>query len=129
MNKPPIIATAIGIAFVTLLVAGLLRALDAVPFVGLSGAMADRGPIGSIAELLFTDYLFPFELTSALLITAATMLTVGFLNGNDERELAANQWAGHPVTMTVALLLFLAAAVLAYLADRPRLAEYKFKPS
>jgi len=34
--------------------------------------MADRGPIGSIAELLFTDYLFPFELTSALLITAAT---------------------------------------------------------
>ena len=34
--------------------------------------MAARGPIGSIAELLFTDYLFPFELTSALLITAAT---------------------------------------------------------
>ena len=67
-----IIASVIGIAFVTLVVAGLLRALDAVPFVGLSGAMADRGPIGSIAALLFTDYLFPFELTSALLITAAT---------------------------------------------------------
>ena len=56
----------------TLLVAGLLRALKAVPSVGLTDAMAARGPIGSIAELLFTDYLFPFELTSALLITAAT---------------------------------------------------------
>jgi len=67
-----IAATVIGISFVALLVAGLLRALEAVPFVGLSGAMADRGPVGSIAALLFTDYLFPFELTSALLITAAT---------------------------------------------------------
>ena len=33
--------------------------------------MAERGPIGSLAAALFTDYLFPFELTSALLITAA----------------------------------------------------------
>ncbi len=72
LRKQRIIATVIGIAFVTLLVTGLLRALDAVPFVGLTNAMAARGPIGSIAELLFTDYLFPFELTSALLITAAT---------------------------------------------------------
>jgi NADH-quinone oxidoreductase subunit J len=72
LKKQRIIATVLGIGFVTLLVTGLLRALEAVPFVGLDGAMADRGPIGSIAELLFTDYLFPFELTSALLITAAT---------------------------------------------------------
>jgi NADH-quinone oxidoreductase subunit J len=72
LKKQRVIATVIGIAFVTLLVTGLLRALDAVPFVGLTDAMAARGPIGSIAELLFTDYLFPFELTSALLITAAT---------------------------------------------------------
>ena len=72
LKKQRIIATVIGIAFVTLLVTGLLRALQAVPFVGLTDAMAARGPIGSIAELLFTDYLFPFELTSALLITAAT---------------------------------------------------------
>lgn len=72
LKKQRIIATVLGIGFVTLLVTGLLRALEAVPAVGLTEAMANRGPIGSIAELLFTDYLFPFELTSALLITAAT---------------------------------------------------------
>jgi len=72
LKRQRLIATVIGIAFVTLLVTGLLRALQAVPFVGLTDAMAARGPIGSIAALLFTDYLFPFELTSALLITAAT---------------------------------------------------------
>jgi len=71
LKKQRIIATVIGIAFVTLLVTGLLRALQAVPFVGLTDAMAARGAIGSIAELLFTDYLFPFEVTGALLITAA----------------------------------------------------------
>jgi NADH-quinone oxidoreductase subunit J len=72
LRKQRIVASVLGIGFVMLLVAGLLRALQAVPFVGLTDAMAQRGPIGSIAELLFTDYLFPFELTSALLITAAT---------------------------------------------------------
>jgi hypothetical protein len=68
-------------------------------------------------------------LWGSLLIIAATMITVGFLNWNDEQELAANQWAGHPVTLTVVLLLLLAAAVLADFAYRPRLAEYRFKPS
>ena len=53
-------------------VAGLLRALGEVPATGLAGALADRGAVGSIAAAIFTDYLFPFELTSALLITAAT---------------------------------------------------------
>ncbi len=72
LRKQRIIATVLGIGFVVLLVAGLLRALKAVPAVGLTDAYADRGPLGAIAELLFTDYLFPFELTSALLITAAT---------------------------------------------------------
>jgi NADH-quinone oxidoreductase subunit J len=66
------IATVVGIAFVTLVVTGLLRALDVTPTVGLAGAQLDRGAVGSIAAVLFTDYLFPFELTSALLIVAAT---------------------------------------------------------
>ncbi|HYN71606.1 MAG TPA: NADH-quinone oxidoreductase subunit J [Nakamurella sp.] len=66
------IATVVGIAFVTLVVTGLLRALDVTPTVGLAGAQVDRGAVGSIAAVLFTDYLFPFELTSALLIVAAT---------------------------------------------------------
>jgi len=64
-------AAAVGIGFVALLVAGLVRALRDTPSVGLGPAMAERGPIGSLAASLFTDYLFPFELTSALLITAA----------------------------------------------------------
>jgi hypothetical protein len=68
-------------------------------------------------------------LWGSLLITAATMITVGFLNWNDEQELAANQWAGHPATLTIALLVLLVAALLAYLAYRPRLTEYQFKPS
>jgi hypothetical protein len=76
-------------------------------------------------------------LWGSLLITAATMIVVGLLNWNDKRQLAANQraghpvtqWAGHPVTLTGALLLLLVAAVLAYLAYRPRLAEYQFKPA
>jgi NADH-quinone oxidoreductase subunit J len=64
-------AALIGLGFVGLLVAGLVRALRNTPSVGLGPVMADRGPIGSLAAALFTDYLFPFELTSALLITAA----------------------------------------------------------
>ena len=72
LKRQRIIASVVGIAFVALLVTGLLRALKAAGSVGLTDAMAARGPVGSIAELLFTDYLFPFELTSALLITAAT---------------------------------------------------------
>jgi hypothetical protein len=68
-------------------------------------------------------------LWGSLLITAATMITVGFLNWSDEQELAASRWAGHPVTLALALLLLLAAAVLAHRAYRPRLAEYRFKPS
>ncbi len=67
-----VVATVVGIAFVVLLVTGLLRALGTVQTVGLADALAQRGAIGSIAAMIFTDYLFPFELTSALLITAAT---------------------------------------------------------
>ncbi len=65
------IAGLVGLGVVGLLVAVLLRALGTFPDVGLSGALADRGAIGSLAQVIFTDYLFPFELTSALLITAA----------------------------------------------------------
>jgi len=64
-------ALLLGIGLVGLVVTGLLRALNATSSVGLADALAARGPIGSIAAALFTDYLFPFELTSALLITAA----------------------------------------------------------
>lgn len=67
-------------------------------------------------------------LWGSLLITAATMVTAGFFNSADARSLSADPWAGHPATMAIALPLLLAAAVLAQLAYRPRLAEYRFQP-
>lgn len=66
-----IIAICIGLGFSALLVTGLVRALDGISAVGLDAALAERGAVGAVAELIFTDYLFSFELTSALLITAA----------------------------------------------------------
>ena len=77
LRRQRVIGICVGIGLVGLLVTGLLQALDGssgtsgTTAVGLDAALADRGPVGSIAELIFTDFLFPFELTSALLITAA----------------------------------------------------------
>ena len=64
-------AILVGIGVVGLLVTGLLRAFQVNVSVGLEPVMAARGQIGTIAAAIFTDWLFPFELTSALLITAA----------------------------------------------------------
>jgi hypothetical protein len=65
-------------------------------------------------------------LWGSLLLTAATVVTVGLFNTSDEGHLSADPWAGNPVTLTCAAALFLMAAVLAQLAYRPRLAEYRF---
>jgi NADH-quinone oxidoreductase subunit J len=60
----------IGLAF--LLVAMLGRAFTRVSPAGLAAAnTVGGGNVANLGRLLFTDYLFPFELTSALLITAA----------------------------------------------------------
>ncbi|AZI58737.1 NADH-quinone oxidoreductase subunit J [Nakamurella antarctica] len=64
-------ALLVGLGFVGLVVAGLVHAVSGIEAVGLEGATAERGEMGSIANTLFTTFLFPFELTSALLITAA----------------------------------------------------------
>lgn len=66
-----IAAGLLGLGLVALLVTVLVRAFEGAPSAGLSGAIAERGAVGSLAATIFTDYLFPFELTSALLITAA----------------------------------------------------------
>lgn len=68
-------------------------------------------------------------LWGSLLVTAITAITVGIFNSSDEQHLSADPRAGHPATLTCALLLFLQAAVLAYFAYRPRLAEYRFESS
>ena len=55
-----------------LLVWGIGSSLTDVPTIGLQNANnADGGNVQGIAHLLFTQFLIPFEATSALLITAA----------------------------------------------------------
>ena len=65
-------ALALGVGFAVLLVAAVARSLTAVTPVGLAaGAAGSNGNVTGIGALVFTRYLFAFELTSALLITAA----------------------------------------------------------
>ena len=65
-----IAALVLGIGFAILVATGLARALGTTPVVGLSEANA-QGNVEGLARLLFTRYVFAFEVTSALLITAA----------------------------------------------------------
>ncbi|GAA4001121.1 NADH-quinone oxidoreductase subunit J [Allokutzneria multivorans] len=65
-------AALFGIGFGVLMVTALARALTDVPARGLAEAnTTNGGNVGNIGRAVFTDYVFPFELTSALLITAA----------------------------------------------------------
>ncbi len=65
-----IAAVLLGIGFAALLCIGLARGLGKVSSAGLAGANAD-GNVQGIAKLIFTRYVWAFEVTSALLITAA----------------------------------------------------------
>ena len=61
-----------GIGLAVLLVAAVGDSLVNVPSVGLAGGNAGSGGnVSGLGALIFTKYLFAFELTSALLITAA----------------------------------------------------------
>ncbi|WP_276329014.1 NADH-quinone oxidoreductase subunit J [Crossiella equi] len=64
-------ATFAGVGFAALLVSALGRAFADVPSVGLKTVNETPGNVAGIGQKLFVDYLFAFELTSALLITAA----------------------------------------------------------
>jgi NADH-quinone oxidoreductase subunit J len=59
-----------GVAFASAAIVAVWAALGNVRTVGLASANADGNPLG-LAKLIFRDYVFPFEVTSALLITAA----------------------------------------------------------
>ncbi|MCW2493545.1 MAG: NADH-quinone oxidoreductase subunit [Frankiales bacterium] len=60
-----------GLAFALLVALTLGRAFTGRPPKNLDGPNANNGNVDSIAHKLFSDYLFAFELTSALLIVAA----------------------------------------------------------
>jgi NADH-quinone oxidoreductase subunit J len=63
-------AILLGVGFAVLVGTGLARSLGTNASVGLTAANAD-GNVQGLAALLFTRYVFAFEVTSALLITAA----------------------------------------------------------
>ncbi|AEV81351.1 NADH:ubiquinone oxidoreductase subunit J [Actinoplanes sp. SE50] len=63
-------AILLGLGFALLVGTGLGRALNHTPTVGLDQAN-QKGNVQGLAALLFTRYVFAFEVTSALLITAA----------------------------------------------------------
>jgi NADH-quinone oxidoreductase subunit J len=66
-------AAILGIGLAGLVVGAVARSItDVTPVeLGAPEANAGKGNVYNIGRLLFTDYLFAFELTSALLITAA----------------------------------------------------------
>jgi len=67
-----VLAILLGLLLIVILVWGLGSSLSGLPSVGLDAAnRLDGGNVQSIAHLIFTDYLLVFEVTSALLITAA----------------------------------------------------------
>jgi NADH-quinone oxidoreductase subunit J len=96
----------VGIGFAGLLVATVGGAVvgddGTVAAVGLDAANEEGNVVG-IARLLFTDYLFAFEITAALLITAALGATVLTHNERTEprlsqRERARQRFAGGTTT-------------------------------
>lgn len=63
-------ATLVGLGFAILLIVALADTLGSFHPKGLGGAQDDKGNVVAIAELLFSRYVFAFEATSALLISA-----------------------------------------------------------
>jgi NADH-quinone oxidoreductase subunit J len=65
-------AIILGVGFALLIGTGLARSLGHAAWTGLDAAnKAHGGNVQGLAALLFTRYVFAFEVTSALLITAA----------------------------------------------------------
>ncbi|MEU4694555.1 NADH-quinone oxidoreductase subunit J [Actinoplanes sp. NPDC023714] len=63
-------AILLGVGFAALIATGLARSIGDIDVVGLTEAN-QNGNVQGLAALLFTNYVFAFEVTSALLITAA----------------------------------------------------------
>ena len=97
-------ATVIGFGFGILLIGGIGN-VSAAGFTGLAQANAG-GNVQGLAALIFTKYLWAFELTGALLITAALGAMVlahreRFERRKTQREMAADRFqpGGHPGTL------------------------------
>ena len=93
-----------GVGFGILLIAGIGN-VSVAGFTGLAQANAN-GNVQGLAALIFTKYLWAFELTGALLITAALGAMVlahreRWEHRKTQRELAAERFqpGGHPGTL------------------------------
>jgi NADH-quinone oxidoreductase subunit J len=99
-------AAVLGIGLAGLLVGGVAEALTSVTPAGLAQVNSTgAGNVEGIGRSVFTDYLFPFELTSALLITAALgAMVLGFTDKKDklksQRELADARFRGEHERVT-----------------------------
>jgi NADH-quinone oxidoreductase subunit J len=94
----------VGVGFGILLIAGT-GSVSVTGFTGLAQANA-RGNVQGLAALIFTKYLWAFELTGALLITAALGAMVlahreRFERRKTQRELAHERFqpGGYPTTL------------------------------
>jgi NADH-quinone oxidoreductase subunit J len=94
----------VGVGFGILLIAGIGN-VSAAGFTGLAQANAD-GNVQGLAALIFTQYLWAFELTGALLITAALGAMVlahreRFEPRKTQRELSEERFkpGGYPTTL------------------------------
>jgi NADH-quinone oxidoreductase subunit J len=99
-----IAAIVVGVGFGVMLIAGIGN-VSVAGFTGLAQANAG-GNVQGLAALIFTQYLWAFELTGALLITAALGAMVlahreRFEHRKTQRELAAERFrpGGHPTTL------------------------------
>ena len=99
-----IAAIVAGVGFGILLIAGIGN-VSVAGFTGLAEANAG-GNVQGLAALIFTQYLWAFELTGALLITAALGAMVlahreRFEHRKTQRELAAERFrpGGHPTPL------------------------------
>jgi NADH-quinone oxidoreductase subunit J len=95
-------ATLLGIGLAVLVVTALARSLTDVRPIGLQGDNANggNGNVENIGRSIFTDWLFPFELTSALLITAAVgAMVLGYVDRHTrgrrtQKELVEARFSG-----------------------------------
>jgi NADH-quinone oxidoreductase subunit J len=97
-------AAVAGVGFGILLIAGI-GTTTTPPFAGLTAANA-KGNVNGLATLIFSRYLWAFELTSALLITAAIGAMVlahreRFEHRKTQRELSQERFqpGGYPTTL------------------------------
>lgn len=80
-------AGVLGIGLAALIAAGVFRAMvNVTPAKPLDPYQQTGGGFGGLGRLIFTQYLFPFELTSALLITAALGAMVLAFTGRSSKS-------------------------------------------